>query len=104
MRQIAGLPVYGGSERVKAVTNIVKDGEELSIGDNLKIKYVGLCCRVRLAVRLSSFIDALRRRVIHETLSAIMLRIPLIPRRLCLQGMLFEASRICSHQALIDRS
>ena len=44
VRQIVGLPVYGGSERVNAVTNIVKDGEELSIGDNLKIRYVGRCC------------------------------------------------------------
>ena len=98
MRQIAGLPVYGGSEQVKAVTNIVKDEDELVVGDNLKVRYFRLCSCIRLAVDLSSFIDASRPRVILEIRYAIMLPIPPTLRRLYLRGMLFDVSRICGHR------
>jgi len=47
VRQIAGLPVYGGSEQVKAVTNIVKDEDELVIGDHLKIRCLATPCHTR---------------------------------------------------------
>jgi len=90
VRQIIGLAVYGGSERINAVTSIVKDAEELAIGDNLKVRFVRLCRCMCLVVRLISFIDVSRRHVIHETQSVIMLLIPLIPRRLCSLGMLFD--------------
>jgi len=33
-----GAPIYGGSEKVKAVTNILKDKDELKLGDNTYIK------------------------------------------------------------------
>lgn len=46
-RQIAGLPVYGGSEQVQAVTSIVKDGDELTIADNLKVRCLATPCHTR---------------------------------------------------------
>ncbi|KAG9093036.1 Cytoplasmic glyoxalase II [Ceratobasidium sp. 370] len=31
------VPVYGGSDRIPALTNLVKDGDTFSVGENLKI-------------------------------------------------------------------
>lgn len=36
------VPCYGGSDKVPGLTNLMKDGDEFTIGDSLQVKYVSL--------------------------------------------------------------
>jgi hydroxyacylglutathione hydrolase len=33
--------IYGGSDKIPALTNLVKDNDEFTIGDNIHVKYAG---------------------------------------------------------------
>lgn len=42
-----GVPIYGGSEAVPALTHLVKDGDEFVIGDNIKVKCLATPCHTQ---------------------------------------------------------
>ncbi|KAL1730239.1 beta-lactamase-like protein [Schizophyllum commune] len=42
-----GVPIYGGSQQVEAVTKIVKDKEEFTIGENTHIKCLATPCHTQ---------------------------------------------------------
>lgn len=35
-----GVPIYGGSNKVAALTNLVKDKDEFTVGDTIQVKCV----------------------------------------------------------------
>ncbi|KAG9123706.1 Cytoplasmic glyoxalase II [Ceratobasidium sp. 392] len=41
------VPVYGGSDQVPALTNLVKDGDTFGIGDNVKVKCLATPCHTQ---------------------------------------------------------
>jgi hydroxyacylglutathione hydrolase len=43
----SGSPIYGGSDRVKAVTKIVKDKDEFSLADNLHVRCLATPCHTK---------------------------------------------------------
>ncbi|KAF9001922.1 Metallo-hydrolase/oxidoreductase [Cyathus striatus] len=42
-----GVPIYGGSEKVLALTNKVKDGDEFTIGQNVRVKCLATPCHTQ---------------------------------------------------------
>jgi len=42
-----GVPIYGGSDAIPALTNQVKDGDEFSIGDNIAVRALSTPCHTQ---------------------------------------------------------
>ncbi|KAG9077533.1 Cytoplasmic glyoxalase II [Ceratobasidium sp. UAMH 11750] len=41
------VPVYGGSDQIPALTNLVKDGDTFSVGENLKLRCLATPCHTQ---------------------------------------------------------
>ncbi|KAM6500665.1 Beta-lactamase-like protein [Amanita muscaria] len=41
------VPIYGGSDKIPALTNLVKDKDEFTVGDNLQIKCLATSCHTQ---------------------------------------------------------
>lgn len=69
-------PVYGGSDKIPALTHLVKDGDTFTIGENVKVKWVRAPSCLASILK-SVFVDAWLLHAIHRIRSAITLRMQL---------------------------
>ncbi|KAL0070636.1 Cytoplasmic glyoxalase II [Marasmius tenuissimus] len=42
-----GVPIYGGSDQIPALTNLVKDKDEFKVGDNIHVKCLATPCHTQ---------------------------------------------------------
>ncbi|PFH50053.1 hypothetical protein AMATHDRAFT_146105 [Amanita thiersii Skay4041] len=42
-----GVPIYGGSDKIPALTNLVKDKDEFKIGDNIRVRCLATPCHTQ---------------------------------------------------------
>jgi hypothetical protein len=71
-------PIYGGSDKVLALTHLVKDKDELKVGDHVQIKYVISPQITNISISAKQLLDVLLHLATPKTQYAITSLIPLM--------------------------